>query len=182
MAPIVDLESRPGIDEARRRALVSVGEARSREKAVQLDEGGEGRDHRIAVRTQRVGEREKDAIDLSHLLVFQLANPVPEFHRRRGFDEERSAGRGRVVHDAARRDLAAAPHGDHVTPVAYRHRGIGYAMMCLEALHFAFQNANERAVGGAKLTPQVPERRRSVVLHDAVVLERLVDRRFRRWV
>ncbi len=182
MAPVVDLESVSRVDEARRRALVGVGETRAREKAVQLDEGGECRDHRVAVRAQRVGEREKDAIDLGHLLVFQLADPISELHRRRRFDEERSARRGRVVHDAARRHLTAAPHGDHVPPVAHRHRGVGHAMMRLEALHLAFENANERAVGGAKLAPQVPQRRRRVVLHDAVVLERLVDRRFRRWV
>ena len=76
-------------------------EARARVQRVELDERVERREHRVAMRTQRVGELAQNALDLLELLGLELANAIAELDRRRRLDEQRAARRRRVVHDAA---------------------------------------------------------------------------------
>ena len=180
MASVVDLETRAGVDELCRRAGVRVGESRAGEQAVELDERGQRGNHSVAMRAQRVGEREQNALDLGQLLVLQLADAISEFDRGGRFDEQRSAGGRRVVHDPARANLSAAAHGNHVPSVAHRHRRIRHAVVRLEAVHLAFENPNQRVVRGAKLAAKVSQRGRGIVFHRAVFLHRLVDRRLDR--
>ena len=172
--------SRAG-DERRRRAGERRREARARVQRVELDERVERRDDLVAMRTKLVGELAQNALDLLELLRLELAHPIAELHRGRRLDEQRAAGRRRVVHDAAGDDPSLAPHGNHVAAVAHRHRHVGDAMVRLEPLHLALENSNQLALRAAQLAPNAPQRGRRVVLHRAVVENRPLDARLERW-
>ena len=134
------------------------------------------------MRTKLLGELRQNALDLLELFALQLANAIAGFDRGRRLDEERAAGRRCVVHDSADRALRFPAHGDDEAAIAHRHRHVGDALVRLELGHRALEELDELALRSLELAADVAQRRRRVVAHLSVVVDRALDRVFSRFV
>ena len=162
-------------NEIGRRTVKLDGVARAGMQRIQLGKCVEGFGESLAMRPNVIRELGKNALDFVLLLRFELAYPVAVLHRRRRLHEHRAARSRRPVHDAADAPDAFTADRNHVSTVTHGHRHVRRAVMRLQSVHHALENANQLAVRRTQLATDAAQGGRRIVLHDAILSKCALD-------